>query len=184
MAHYFIFPQKDTTIYSGIRGSANAGLDETLTLEDNLSKGNRYPSRILIQFKDSEINNVINNIIPSDFTSSLYLWATEHSDLTLDQHFELYPLAQEWAHGNGRITNEPRTQNGVTWRYTQAATTSSWFTDNYPTGVTASYVLTPTGIVGGGTWYTGSGFEITRSYSAEEQLDLEFDITTVVKKTL
>ena len=64
MAHYFIFPEKDTTIYSHpVNQSTNTGIDEILTLRDEQSftDNNYYPSRILIQFKNTEINDVINN---------------------------------------------------------------------------------------------------------------------------
>ena len=55
MAHYFIFPEKDTTIYSHpTHQSTNTGIDEILTLRDEQSftDNNYYPSRILIQFKN------------------------------------------------------------------------------------------------------------------------------------
>ena len=60
MAHYFLFPEKDTTIYSHTsREFLNTGIDEVLTLRDEPSSTdlNYYPSRILIQFKQSEIND-------------------------------------------------------------------------------------------------------------------------------
>ena len=55
MAHYFIFPEADTTLYSHPdRSTMNAGHDEILELvEEKATTGNTYyPSRILIKFKN------------------------------------------------------------------------------------------------------------------------------------
>ena len=74
MAHYFIFPEKDTTIYAHpTRAILNTGIDQILTLQDESSSTdlNYYPSRILIQFKQSEINDVLNNKV-GDPTNNLY----------------------------------------------------------------------------------------------------------------
>ena len=73
MAYYFLFPEKDTTIFSHpTRAILNTGIDEVLTIQDEESNTdlNFYPSRILIQFKDSEINNVISNKITGNFSAS------------------------------------------------------------------------------------------------------------------
>ena len=85
MPHYFIFPEKDATIYSHpTNQSLNTGIDEILTLRDIESDTdqNNYPSRFLIQFKTQEFVDVIqdptkiNNT--ADFTASLKLNQTEH----------------------------------------------------------------------------------------------------------
>ena len=80
MAYYYLFPEKDTTIYSHTsREFLNTGIDEVLTLRDEPSSTdlNYYPSRILIQFKDSDIRSVITKI-GNNFSSSLQLFSTEH----------------------------------------------------------------------------------------------------------
>ena len=62
MAYYSIFPEKDSTIYSNPdRTTLNTGNDEILELvkEKGDNNGIYYPSRILIQFKTSEINDII-----------------------------------------------------------------------------------------------------------------------------
>ena len=66
MAIYKIFPVNDATIYSHpLRQGLNAGLDEILELTEQQSntKTDYYPSRILIKFKDSEIQDVFQNKI-------------------------------------------------------------------------------------------------------------------------
>ena len=122
MAHYFIFPEKDTTIYSHpTRQSENTGIDEIVTIrdEESFTDANYYPSRILIQFKNQEINNVINNVIgvSNTFTASLKLFQTEHRELSIDQHLEIYPLAESWVNGTGRLGNLPQITDGASWLY-------------------------------------------------------------------
>ena len=90
MAYYFLFPEKDTTIYSHPdRKAMNTGRDEILELVKERGSNDQihYPSRILIKFKNEEIKNLIedtighskfnNNISKVNFkkpTSSLHSW--------------------------------------------------------------------------------------------------------------
>ena len=55
--HYFIFPEKDTTIYQ-MSGSKNTGLDEILEIRKDLNASGKNPkvSRALIQFDLSYIS--------------------------------------------------------------------------------------------------------------------------------
>lgn len=181
MAHYFIFPEKDATIYSHPdRNEINTGIDEVLTLTDEDYLGNKYPSRVLIKFKDSDINNIIDNKITGDFSASLKLWATEHQNLSLDQYFELFPLAEQWDNGTGRLSNDPYTKNGVSWKYKDNdIEQTSWTLSGFGVGITGSY---SSSAAGGGSWYTGSGFEATKTYSYVEELDLSFDVTSPITK--
>ena len=58
MAHYFIFPEKDSTLYSHPdRKGLNTGRDEILELvkEKGSSDPYHYPSRIIIKFTDADI---------------------------------------------------------------------------------------------------------------------------------
>ena len=66
MAYYFLYPEKDTTLYSHPdRITANTGHDEILELakEKSITTGLYYPSRILLKFKNEEIKDVIANTI-------------------------------------------------------------------------------------------------------------------------
>ena len=65
MAYYFIFPEKDTTLYSHPdRSTMNAGSDEILELVKEKGSNNSiyHPSRILIQFSDTDIQNAIGKL--------------------------------------------------------------------------------------------------------------------------
>lgn len=190
MAHYFIFPEKDTTIYSHpTRQSINTGIDEILTIRDEQSftDNNYYPSRILIQFKNSEINDTINNKSNAKITASLKLLQTEHKELSIDQHLEIYPLAESWVNGTGRLDNSPIITDGASWVYRDGsenavksgAIGTFWNTGSLPTGTTGSWT---DNAPGGGIWYTGSGFEVERSYGYGDDLDISLDITIPVIK--
>ena len=66
MAYYFIFPEKDATIYSHPdRTQMNTGGDEILEIvkEKGSSDQRYYPSRVLIKFKSSDITTVIRDVI-------------------------------------------------------------------------------------------------------------------------
>jgi hypothetical protein len=181
MAHYFIFPEKDLTIYSHpTRNILNTGIDEILTLSDEDYLGRKYPSRILVKFKNSDIKNVLENKVTGDFSASLKLFATEHSNLSTDQYLELYPLAEDYDNGTGRYFNIPITSDGASWAYKDNSTTQTpWTISGYGTGITGSW---SSSAAGGGSWYTGSGFEVTDTFSYGEQVDLSFDVTSPIIK--
>ena len=191
MAHYFIFPEKDTTIYSHTsRTILNTGIDEILTLRDEPSSTdlNYYPSRILIQFKQSEINDVINNTVTGgSFSASLNLYQTEHRELSINQNLEVFPISSSWNNGTGRFANIPTISDGCSWLYRDGSPDAisndplgtKWATASLSTGVTSSFIEASPG---GGTWYTGSGFEITKTYGYGDDLDLSFDLTAPILK--
>ena len=187
MAYYFLYPEKDTTIYSHpFRQDLNTGIVETLSLAsekgdtDNLY----YPSRVLLKFKDSELNDVLANKVLNNFSASLKLYATEYSkDLPTSQTIELYPLSQSWNNGTQRYLEHPYNNNvvsnGASWLYRDNGNTkSSWGT--ITTNTTAS--LLGSLPVSGGIWYTGSGFESTQSIEIVNNFDLNFEITSQIEK--
>lgn len=187
MAYYFLYPEKDTTIYSHpFRQDLNTGIVETLSLAsekgdtDNLY----YPSRALLKFKDSELNDVLANKVLNNFSASLKLYATEYSkDLPTSQTIELYPLSQSWNNGTQRYLNRPFNNNvisnGASWLYRDNGTTkSSWGTITANTTASLSGSLP----VSGGIWYTGSGFESTQSIEIVNNFDLNFEITSQIEK--
>jgi len=121
MAYYSIFPEKDTTIYSHPdRIKINTGHDEILEIvkERGTSDQRYYPSRILIQFNNEEIKDVIKNKIGSSlFSSSIELYSAEHKNLTTTLNVEAYAVSRSWNEGSGRFTDVPITSNGTSWTY-------------------------------------------------------------------
>jgi hypothetical protein len=200
MAHYFLFPEKDATIYSHpLNQSLNTGIDEVLTLRDIESNSdlNYYPSRFLIQFKTNEFIDVINNKAGSKniITASLNLFQTEHRELSGDQHIEVYPLAQSWVNGTGRFGNSPQTTDGVSWKYRDGSDNSYSNTFGTAWGTSSAYLPDyATGswtdeAPGGGVWWVGDdvtypieGYKATSDFSFNENIDLSIDITNPLIK--
>ena len=185
MAYYSIFPEKDATIYSNPdRDTLNTGNDEILELVKEKGDNNNiyYPSRILIQFKDSEINNVISNKITGNFSASLQLFSTEHKNLGQNQQIEVFALSQSWDEGTCRYSNLPEVSNGCSWIYRDNITSKTpWTTGSFAPGTTGS-VNNINLTKGGGAWYTGSAFSNVQSFFSAESLDLDLNVTSIVQK--
>jgi hypothetical protein len=194
MAHYFIFPEKDTTIYAHpTRTILNTGIDEILTLrdEESFSDLNYYPSRILIQFKQSEIDDVLSNRVDTGaYSASLNFYQTEHKELSINQNLEVFPISGSWNNGAGRYNNIPTISDGASWIYQDGspdAVSNDDLGTKWPTasisslnqGVTSSFISDSPG---GGMWYTGSGFKVTKNYGYNDELDLSFDLTNPISK--
>tara|TARA_B100000287_G_scaffold428946_1_gene481303 strand:+ start:604 stop:1773 length:1170 start_codon:yes stop_codon:yes gene_type:complete len=191
MAYYFLFPESDTTIYSQPdRKELNAGSDEILEIvkergsEDNLL----YPSRILLKFKNEEIQDVISNTIgSSNFNNAstevtLNLTAIEPKNLVQTLNLNVFAVSQSWDEGTGRYSNLPTSSNGTSWKYRFSTTDATeWITTGFAaetTGSISSSELT----AGGGVWYTGSNFQSTDQYLVGQTLDTNFNVTNIVKK--
>ena len=102
MAYYFLFPEKDATIYSHPdRTKTNTGGDEILEIvkEKGSSDERYYPSRILIQFKNEEIQSTISDKIGHSIFNNgtsevaLQLLSTEHKNLTTVLNLEAFALS-------------------------------------------------------------------------------------------
>ena len=187
MAYYSIFPEKDATIYSNPdRDILNTGNDEILELvkEEGENDSRYYPSRILLQFKNSEINNVISNkIINNNFSASLQLFSSEHKNLAQTQKIEVFPLSQSWDEGTGRYSNLPQISNGCSWLYRDNINSKTeWQTSNFNNGTTGS-IQDNIGLTqGGGVWYTGSAFSGSQIFFNSDDLDLNLNVTSIVQK--
>ena len=191
MAYYFIFPEKDATIYSHPdRTKMNTGDDEILEIvkEKGSSDQRYYPSRVLIKFKDDEIKSTITDKVGSstfnDGTSEvcLQLLSSEHKNLTSTLNLELFALSQSWDEGTGRYPNLPITSNGASWIYRDDdVNKTEWLTGSFGTENTGS--INTHGVTeGGGVWYTGSLFTSSQQFLRGENLDTNLDVTTIVQR--
>ena len=191
MAYYFLFPEIDTTLYSHPdRKTMNTGNDEILEITKERGSTNdiHYPTRILVKFKNEEIQSVISdtlghNNFNSDSTKvNLQLTSAEPKNLVSTLNLNLFAVSQSWDEGTGRYTNLPTSSNGASWQYRFNSTTAvEWTTSSFAvatTGSIASTLITQ----GGGVWYTGSGFETTEQYLVGNSLDTNFDVTNIVQK--
>ena len=138
MAYYFLFPEKDTTLYSHPdRKTMNSGHDEILELtkEKNTDNQYYYPSRILMKFKNEEIKDIIQNTIGSstfnsDTTVSLNLYQIQNQNLISVLNLDVYAVSQSWDEGSGRYANLPTSSNGASWIYRNNTTIGT----KWPTG--------------------------------------------------
>ena len=188
MAYYFIYPEKDATIYSHPdRVGLNTGRDEVLELLEEKSSTMEiyYPSRFLIKFKNTEIKDVLENKLNGILTwqSNLKVYSTEHKSLHTDHIVELHAVSQSWDEGTGRFKNNPTSSNGCTWEMrtdTGSAGRAKWHTSSFASGTTgSSHGHYP--VSGGGTWYTGTSYGAENSFFNEDNLDLDFDVTQIIK---
>lgn len=181
MAVYKLFPEKDSTIYSGFP-SMNTGLDEILEVSTFYNTISPEVSRYLIKFSQTEIEDIIDNKIGSkNFQTNLRNYIADVTGLNSETTLEIYPVSGSWNMGTGRYSNEPITTNGVSWKFRLSSGSGEWPT-SYSTYVTASYSGSNSG---GGNWYTGSalGLDVTQSqvldYSSEK--DLNVNVTNTVR---
>jgi hypothetical protein len=187
MAVYKIFPEKDSTIYSKYPNK-NTGLDEILEASTNIDlSGNPQTSRFLIQFPQSEIQNIISTYItPGNliWSASLKCFVAHADGLNSDTTLEIYPISGSWNMGTGRYIYNPEYTNGVSWNDRLLSGSGRWSTSNFSNYVTASY---SSSIEGGGTWYTGSSNNTilpiysTQSFSYYDDKDINVDITNIIK---
>ncbi len=192
MAYYSIFPEIDSTIYSHPdRTFMNTGKDEILELvkERGTTNSRHYPSRILIKFKNDEIKSIISDTIGSakfnDGTTkaNLQLTTVQPQTLTTILNIEAFAVSQSWHEGSGRYSNLPTSSNGVTWKFRDNNVTQSpWPTSSFQAGTTGS-IISGSGLEkGGGSWYTGSGFNGSQQFLNSDSLDINMDVTSIVQK--
>jgi hypothetical protein len=189
MAYYFIYPEKDTTLYSHPnRTTMNSGNDEILEIvkEKGTTNSIYYPSRILIKFKDDDIKTTISDVIGhskfNDGTSSfaLKLYSTEHKNLSTPLTLETFAASQSWDEGTGRFSNLPTSSNGSSWVYRDNdITKTEWTTSSFASGTSGS-INAPGITEGGGTWFTGSNYIGSQSFTKNETLDTNIDVTNIV----
>ena len=191
MAYYFLFPEKDSTIYSHPdRTQMNTGGDEILEIvkEKGSSDQRYYPSRVLIKFKNEEIKDTINKIGSSTFNDgtskvSLQLLSSEHKNLVSTLNLEAFAVSQSWDEGTGRFSNLPISSNGCSWiNRDNDIDKTQWTTSSFGTGGGTGSINAVGITEGGGVWYTGSLFQGSQQFLRGDNLDTNIDVTTIVQK--
>jgi hypothetical protein len=160
----------------------NTGLDEILEASTYISQDAAQVSRYLIQFSDSEINNIINNkILGSNFKVYFKNYAALVEGLNVESTLYIYPVSGSWNMGTGYFKNNPITSNGVSWTWRGYEGTNAWSTSNFGTYATASFTSQ---FPGGGTWYTGSSLGLnivhTQSFAYSDPIDINVDVTNTI----
>ena len=186
MAVYKLFPSKDASIYS-FYPVMNTGIDSIIEIGNLSVNYDSVPQvfRFLVQFDQSEIEDVIENKIGStNFSSSLKCYIATAQGVIAQTEVEVYPISVSWNNGSGTYLDSPYTTNGVSWRYRTFENGALWDTGTYPAYVTGSYSGS---FLGGGTWYTGSNdpfhpnLNPTQSFDIRTTKDIDINVSDIVK---
>jgi hypothetical protein len=179
MAVYKLFPTKDASIYS-YYPTKNAGLDEILDISLYKSiENNGEVSRALLSFSNTEISDLLTNKIAlSNYKAYLKLYLANASEIPLDYTLYCHPISGSWNMGVGRAANVPSTTEGVSWKYRDIVSGSSFGLNNNAT--TSSYNGDN---VGGGNWWTGSNLISTQSFNYASSKDIELDVTNAISSS-
>jgi hypothetical protein len=192
------YPERDTTIYERFPDK-NTGIDQMLELikvaSGSLLDGNiqadTYNSRILIDF-GNQITAIADAINAGDIppigsltvgSASVYLTmkVAYASDLPYSYTLYAHPLYEAWTNGTGNYNDIPETRNGASWYYTNNGTQAT----RWATGSAPSYNdFSVTNTLGGGAWYTGSGYQATQTFEGgtDATIDMRMNVTDIVKK--
>lgn len=183
MAVYRIFPEKDTFIFSEIP-TGNAGKDEIVEIagyQDSTTVG--QTKRVLIQYRTSEIQDVIaNKIAGAGYSASLHLYLADAYQIPVDYNLYAYPISGAWDSGVGKFGDVPTNTTGVSWQYKQAGLSSAWITSSFNAGTTGSFKNGTVG--GGGNWYTslgGNNLEFTQSHGLNTTNDVNINVTKAIQ---
>jgi hypothetical protein len=179
MAHYFVNADKDATILRGadIESTSsvrNTGLDEILEVGKKFqvdSSAIGTISRALISFPITAISESISDgTIGSDASYYLNLYDAGSVELQRSQSLYTYAVSQSWTEGSGRQSDNPQTEDGVSWRYRTEATESiEW--DSSST-------------LWGATYFSGSGYSGSQSFNKDDQTDMRMNVTDIVNNWL
>jgi hypothetical protein len=187
MAVYKLFPSKDASIYS-FYPVMNTGIDSIIEIGNLNVNYNPVPQvfRFLVQFDQSEIEDIINNKIGgTNFSSSLKCFIATAQGVIAQTDLEVYAISGSWNNGSGTYLDSPFTTNGVSWVYRTYENGASWSIGGFSPYVTGSYSGSST--AGGGTWYTGSNdpnhtnLTPTQSFDIRTTKDLNVDVSDIVK---
>jgi hypothetical protein len=174
--HYFIFGDKDTTIYSGgTTSSINTGADEILEINKSVAENGSIQnvSRVLIQFDYTDISSSIQSgKIPSTAKYYLNLYDASSEEVLQNQNLFSYIVSgSSWTEGTGKLDHNPTTTDGASYQYRHHDQKTPWVTGS---------VLTD-----GGAWWTGSqgtGLSVSSSFGLTKSTsDVRIDVTDLVK---
>jgi hypothetical protein len=135
MAVYKIFPTQDATLYS-LFPQMNTGLDPIVeATTTTFGPTNPFPqtSRFLIQFSNSEIEDIINNkVAGNNWQANLRLFLSTVTGLTQETYVVANPVAKEWVNGTGQYLDQPITKDGCSWEWANYTGSSKWGVTSFP----------------------------------------------------
>jgi hypothetical protein len=192
--YQFYYVDKDATIYERFT-DRNTGIDSILELTktasgskvDGAIQANTYNSRILLDFS-GQISLLAAAVSSGEIppigngagSASVYLSlrASDSTDLLTAYSLKAYPISESWSNGNGNYNDLPPVTNGVSWYYrTDSDQATFWNTAS----AASSNEFGITNRMGGGTWFTGSSYEASQSFSFQSP-DIRMNVTDIVRR--
>lgn len=170
MALYRIFPTQDSSLYSQ-SPTQNTGRDELLEVGGYPVAGVGNTVRSVIQFKTSEITDVLTNkagISPiaygGGYSASLNLSLNFAQELPTNFRLEALPLTTAWSEGVGKFGDKPVQTAGCSWTASDSGV--NWST------------------AGGDTATANNGVALTvsQSFDKSTKYDVDMNITNVVSQ--
>jgi hypothetical protein len=199
MAVYKLFPEKDATLYS-MFPTMNTGLDSQMESSATAfapNDPNPQVSRFLVQFNNTQIGNLLDNLIDdnsgTDWKAYLRLFSSKATGLSTDTTIDIHLAAKYWDMGTGLYLDSPLTTNGTSWIWAGYSGSNRWmpagdpFSNAYGT-YTGSYA-TSSVVAGGGVWYTstvngsdayGWALSASTTFTFRSDLDVTQDVTELV----
>ena len=168
--HYFEYVTKDSTLYEATH-SMNTGLDAILEIRKDMNADGSviYVSRALIKFDLTYISKSVSSGLISNPTYYLNLYDGGSEELNISQTLYGYPVSQSWDLGSGHYSDFPLTGDGASWKYRDNdIAKTQWVSGSDDIG---------------GTWYSGSGYEASQSFTHEPS-DLRINVSDIVNKWL
>ena len=180
MAVYKIFPTKDATLYS-LYPSMNTGLDAILEASNiRYIDDKPYVARYLIEFDTSEIQDIIDNKISGNtFDVFLRNYISTAQGINADVELEVFAIAQSWNNGTGHYLDVPEVNDGVSWKFRDFISGSSWDMNGSVGGYGFTGSFDPTySVQGGGNFFTSSTLipQVTESFGLRSNKDLELNV--------
>lgn len=166
------YPIKDATIYeSSIE--KNTGIDSILELLHERKNNKSYNSRILLQFDQQQINQLLTDYSVIPYKYELVLNVAKIEESPIEVKLETKAISGSWEMGTGNFTSSPIIKNGTSWLWRDFSGSFNWITSNTDT---ASYSYSS--ITGGGTWHSDVLYTTSASIS-NVKTDILLDVTEI-----
>tara|TARA_Y100000004_G_scaffold144251_1_gene164287 strand:+ start:5993 stop:7099 length:1107 start_codon:yes stop_codon:yes gene_type:complete len=176
MAHLFRTPNKDAILrrgasVAGTSSAQNFGGDEILEVGKSFQAEGTSVSAIqrsVIKFDITDYSaSQADGSIGEDVKYYLNLYDAGSFELTRDNNdIEVFTVSQSWTEGDGKLSDDPAIEEGVSWRYR--------------TGVSESLAWSATNSEWGGTYFSSSFYSASFSFSKSGS-DARIDVTDIVK---
>jgi hypothetical protein len=115
------------------------------------------------------------------WNAKLQCFIATATGLSVTTSVDCFPVAQNWDMGTGRYLDDPISTDGCSWIWADFSGSTTW-TIPPVSGATSSF--TSSVPAGGGTWYTGSQYTSSVTFSYRTNKDINLDVTNIVKHGL